>query len=353
MSVSSHQKKLSSRAFSPAAVFFMGCVGIIVVGFFCLGWGDDRSVVPWDWKLLQGAWDGQFDKHATIIFSIRLPRLILGSLVGGCLALSGLIFQGLLQNPLADPFILGVSGGAGLAAVVIQLMGLHDPLILTAGAFIGGLGAVFFVERLAGIGGGLDRGRLILAGVVMNAFFGALIAVALVLSGQDLPRIFAWLMGSLNLPDPALYRPLGILSLIVMACVWAMSHPLNLLALGDLHAYHLGLNPDKAKRMALFAASLLTAIAVSLSGMIGFIGMFVPHAVRLLFGSDHSRLVPAATCLGAMLLMTTDTIVRLSPGGVELPVGTITALLGAPFFLWLLVRSSRASWWNASAGDIS
>ncbi|MFZ2961369.1 MAG: iron ABC transporter permease [Candidatus Ozemobacteraceae bacterium] len=348
-SVPQPPQRLLRKVFSPFTVFIIGCAGVLVVGIGCLGIGPDRSVVPWDPRILHDVWQGQFDERAMILFGIRFPRLLLGSLVGGCLSLSGLVFQGLLQNPLADPFILGVSGGAGLVAVVLQLLGVHNPLLLTGGAFLGGISAVFVVERMASLGGRLDRGRLILAGVVLNAFFGALIALALVFSGQDLPRIFAWLMGSLNIPDPTLFKPLGILSLTVAACVWAMSHPLNLLALGDLHAYHLGLDPDRAKRFALLAASLLTAIAVSLAGMIGFVGMFVPHACRLLLGSDHRRLVPASTCLGACLLMVTDTLVRLSPGGVELPVGTVTALFGAPFFLWLLSSTSRTSWWEGSS----
>lgn len=331
---------------TPRRVFFLGLLLMFVTGFLCLGIGPDRSISPWDPSIWKSAISGQFDGKATILFSIRLPRLLLAMLVGGALALSGLIFQGLLQNPLADPFILGVSGGSGLAAVIVQRFGPHDPLTLVLASFGGGLGAIVLVERLAGQNGELDRGRLVLAGVVLNAFFAALISLLLILSGDDLPRIFAWLMGSLSMPDPSLLAPLGFLSMVAAGALWGMSHPLNLLTLGDVRAYHLGLDTVRFKRLTLFLASFLTAVAVSLAGMIGFVGMFVPHAVRIVLGGDHRLLIPGVVAGGGCLLMIADTLVRLSPAGVELPVGTLTALLGAPFFLWLLTRGSDREWWR-------
>ena len=331
---------------SPFRVFVLGVLLVGLTAFLCLGIGSDRSISPWDVSLWKEALAGAAGGKTTILFSIRLPRLLLAMLVGGSLALAGLVFQGLLQNPLADPFILGVSGGSGLAAVLVQRFGPQDPLLLVIASFGGGLGAIVLVERLAGRDGELDRGRLILAGVVLNAFFAALISLFLILSGDDLPRIFSWLMGSLSMPDLTLILPLGGLSLAAAALLWRMSHPLNLLTLGDVRAYHLGLDTVRFKRMTLFLASFLTAVAVSLAGMIGFIGMFVPHAIRLMLGGDHRLLIPGVITGGACLLMVADTVVRLSPAGVELPVGTLTALLGAPFFLWLLKRGSDREWWG-------
>ncbi|MBF0548125.1 MAG: iron ABC transporter permease [Candidatus Riflebacteria bacterium] len=316
---------------------------IFFVGLICLSLGSEKSIHPFEISVWKNLFNPTWEYREVILFSVRLPRLILGFLVGGCLALSGLVFQGLLRNPLADPFILGVSGGAGLVAVIIQLLGFHNPIVLVFGAFIGGLGAVFLVNILAGTGGKIDRGKLILAGVVLNAFFAAFISLLLIFAGKDLPRIFAWLMGSLSVPDPALFRPLSLLSFVAFFVIWAFSHRLNLIALGDHQAYHLGIDPELTKKIALFGASFLTAVAVSLAGMVGFIGMFVPHGARLLFGYDHKVLVPITFAMGAALLMMTDTLARISPTGVELPVGTITALFGAPFFLSLLLKSDRVS----------
>ena len=337
---------MTMRLLSPFRISLLGLLLVGVTAFLCLGLGPDRSISPWDVSIWKAAITGDSGGKATILFSIRLPRLLLAMLVGGSLALAGLVFQGLLQNPLADPFILGVSGGSGLAAVLVQRFGPQDPLFLVLASFGGGLGAIILVERLAGRDGELDRGRLILAGVVLNAFFAALISLLLILSGDDLPRIFSWLMGSLSMPEPALIAPLGVLSLVVAGLLWGMSHPLNLQTLGDVRAYHLGLDTARFKRLTLFLASFLTAVAVSLAGMIGFVGMFVPHALRMMVGGDHRLLIPGVISGGACLLMVADTVVRLSPAGVELPVGTLTALLGAPFFLWLLRRGSDREWWG-------
>ncbi|MBF0410080.1 MAG: iron ABC transporter permease [Candidatus Riflebacteria bacterium] len=326
----------------PVTALAIGFLIMAITGFLCLCLGSERSVHPFDLTVWQNAFADKWEYRELILFSVRLPRLVLGLIVGGSLALAGLVFQSLLRNPLADPFILGVSGGSGLAAVLIQLSGIHRPLVLVCGAFMGGVGAMFLVQMLAGSGGKIDRGRLILAGVVLNAFFAALISLVLILAGKDLPRIFAWLMGSLSVPEPALFKPLAVVSIITSAILWVYSHRLNLIALGDHQAYHLGIPPEGTKKVALLCASLLTAIAVSLAGMIGFIGMFVPHAVRLVFGSDHKILIPATFSVGAGLLMFADTLARISPTGVELPVGTLTALFGAPFFLSLLLKSGHS-----------
>lgn len=321
----------------------LGFGALLLVGVFCLSLGPKESVGVLNPSLWNEFFHGEsLSAEARILFQIRFPRIVLGFLVGGSLALAGLLFQSLLQNPLADPFIIGVSGGSALAAVLAQtLFGLHDPFAVVVVAFVGGLGAMAFVHLIALRTGVLHRGVIILTGVVLNAFFSAAISLVLLLSGRDMPRIFAWLMGSLNMPEPSLLMPMTVLALGTLAVVFVFAHQLNLLSLGDFQAYHLGLAPDRMKWGILAAASLLTSIAVSLSGMIGFIGMFVPHGIRLLFGFDHRYLIPWSFLAGAMVLICADTLVRLSPAG-EIPVGTVTAFLGAPVFLKILFsRSSR------------
>jgi len=273
-----------------------------------------------------------------ILFSIRFPRVFLGFLVGGCLSLAGLVFQSLLRNPLADPYIIGVAGGCGLAGVSIQMLGIHNPLLLVLCGLLGGLISIVLVERISKKNGKIDRFVLVLAGVVLNAFFASLISLFLFLSGKDMPRIFYWLVGSLTLPETQLLLPLGLIAGITGFILFLHGHCLDLMVLGDFQAFQLGVDPERVKWIALLSGALLTAIAVSLSGMIGFIGMFVPHGVRILLGGNHRILIPICFMSGAVLLMLTDTIARTTPIGYEIPVGTFTAIMGAPFFLWLLIK---------------
>ncbi len=324
-------------------------IGVLVLGvvaMICVSIGPRQAVSVFDLTLWQQYLRGEtLSTDARILFQIRFPRVLLGFLVGGSLSLAGLLFQSLLQNPLADPFIIGVSGGSALAAVLAQtMMGIHDPYVIVLVSFVGGLGAMVFVHLAASYAGSLHRGVIILTGVILNAFFSAAISLALLLAGRDMPRIFAWLMGSLNMPEPTLLLPMSLLAAAATIVVFLCSHPLNLLALGDFQAYHLGLAPERMKWLVLAAASLLTSIAVSLSGMIGFIGMFVPHAVRLSLGFDHRFLIPWSFLAGAMVLGGADALVRLAPAG-EVPVGTVMAFLGAPVFLHILFRRvNRVAW---------
>ena len=308
------------------------CMGV------CLSLGPDSSIHLGNAKV----WSQVRNQASIIVWQIRFPRLLLGFLVGGSLSVAGLIFQNLLQTPLADPYLIGVSGGAGLTAVLLQLYGFHSPIATTIGAFVGGLAAMIFVQFLASRAGTLNRGVLILAGVVLNSFFSAMISMSLIWAGRDMPRIFFWLMGSLNLPNNDVFLPFSIACGIGIGVLWIFSHHLDLLAMGDLQAYHLGVNPEKIKWIAVACASVLTASAVAASGMIGFIGMFVPHSARFLFGLSHRLLIPMTFMLGAIILMLTDTVVRISPTGTELPVGALTALLGGPFFLFLLLKNARS-----------
>ena len=322
--------------------FLLALALFALIFIICMSVGSNFKVSALSLSNLKSALSGNWNFEATILYKVRFPRILMAALVGGCLAISGLIFQNILQNPLADPFLIGVSGGCALAAVLVQSMGFHNPYLLAIAAFIGGMLSMFIVEMIAMRTGKINRGVLILAGVVLNALFSAVISLILILSGSNMPKIFAWLLGSLNLPNPNLMIPLGILSLICVIVLWFYSHQLDMVSLGDFHAYHLGHDPERIKWLSIVCASILTSIAVSLSGMIGFVGMFIPHAMRFLFGFKHNYLIPMCFIAGSIVLMCTDSLVRISPTGTELPVGSLTALLGGPFFLLLLINKFKS-----------
>ena len=281
---------------------------------------------------------------AQIFYVARLPRVLAGAIVGSLLATAGVVFQGLLRNPLATPFTLGVSAGAALGAMLVITFGaslawVGLPLAPLA-SFIGSLVAVGVVYSLASARHrGLSTNVLLLAGVTMNAFFSALILfVQYFADFAETFRILRWLMGDL---DVSSYDPIvAVLPLLVFAfAVFAwLARPLNLLSLGADAAESRGLDVTRAQRAAFFSASLATGAAVSVGGPVGFIGIIVPHLVRLLVGADHRIVLPASALFGAAFLIACDALARTIMSPLELPVGVITALIGGPFFLWLLVR---------------
>jgi iron complex transport system permease protein len=281
---------------------------------------------------------------AQIFFVARLPRTLAGALVGAMLASAGVVFQGLLRNPLATPFTLGVSAGAALGAMLAITFGwslawLGIPAAPLA-SFAGSLMAVGIVYSLASARHrGLSTNVLLLAGVTMNAFFSALILfVQYFADFSETFRILRWLMGDLDISS---YGPiLTALPLVFVAfAVFAwLARPLNLLNLGPDAAESRGLNVQGAQRAAFLSASLATGAAVSVGGPVGFVGIIVPHLVRLLVGPDHRIVLPASALFGAAFLIGCDALARTVMSPRELPVGVITALIGGPFFLWLLVR---------------
>jgi iron complex transport system permease protein len=281
---------------------------------------------------------------AQIFFIARLPRTLAGALVGSMLASAGVVFQGLLRNPLATPFTLGVSAGAALGAMLAITFGwslswLGGPAAPFA-SFAGSLIAVAVVYLLASARHrGLSTDVLLLAGVTMNAFFSALILfVQYFADFAETFRILRWLMGDLDISSyqPLVTAlPLAVVSLGVFA--W-LARPLNLLNLGADAAESRGLDVERAQRAAFVSASLATGAAVSVGGPVGFVGIIVPHLVRLLVGADHRIVLPASALFGAAFLIGCDAVARTVMSPLELPVGVITAIIGGPFFLWLLVR---------------
>jgi iron complex transport system permease protein len=281
---------------------------------------------------------------AQIFFIARLPRTLAGALVGSLLASAGVVFQGLLRNPLATPFTLGVSAGAALGAMLAITFGWSfawaGASAAAAASFIGSLAAVGIVYALARARHrGLSTNVLLLAGVTMNAFFSALILfVQYFADASQTYRILRWLMGDL---DVSSYQPLVTalpLALVSLATFGWLARPLNLLSLGDESAQTRGLDVATAQRTAFVSASLATGAAVSVGGPVGFIGIVVPHLVRLIVGPDHRLVLPASALFGAAFLVGCDVLARTVMAPIELPVGIITALIGGPFFLWLLVR---------------
>jgi len=301
------------------------------------------------WRVLTGQPAFTVSQAATIILTLRLPRTALVLLTGAALGGSGAAYQGLFRNPLADPYLIGVASGAGLGAVLA--MNIHWPytfgalLAVPAAAFIGAILTVFLVYTLARIGKTLPTTNLILAGVAFSAFATAVTSFLMLHSTGELRRAISWLLGGSSTAGwapvltilPYLAIGLGILLL--------SGHALNLLQFGDDQAQQLGLPITRVRTLILLAASLATAAAVSFSGIIGFIGLIVPHVIRLWFGVDYRRLLPLSLLGGAAALLLSDVLARLIAAPQEIPVGIVTALFGAPFFLWVLRRAKNQGYW--------
>ena len=310
-----------------------GCTALRVVGLLLML---SASVLV---SLAAGErWLNPFDAadalDQVILWELRFPRLLTAFAVGGLLALAGAWFQVMLGNPLAEPYVLGVAGSAAVGAVVVLTLFPESALGMSFGAFIGsgiGIGAVMFFVRLG-------PGRLLLAGVVLAAFWSAVIALLLAMLPQgQLGLALGWMLGDLSssaIPVPLL---LG-LWVLALACGLLLSTSLDRLLLGETHAAALGVDVGRLRWLLLLAASIATAVAVTAAGTIGFIGLVIPHAMRLLFGSLHRAMIPASAVGGGMLLMLADTGARSAISPAELPVGVITAFIGVPVFLWLLWR---------------
>ncbi|NPA24309.1 MAG: iron ABC transporter permease [Deltaproteobacteria bacterium] len=276
----------------------------------------------------------------TVVFDVRLPRILTAAMVGGGLALAGVVFQGLLLNPLADPYTLGVSSGAAFGAALALLCNLTfwGAYSVTACAFIGALLTLFLVLRLAGSAGkGLSSNNLILAGIIIAAILSAAISMIKFLADEQVAVIIFWLMGSFTSKTWSDLLLVTVFALPGMALILFFARELNLLSLGTRAAASLGVDTRKVTLLLLVAATLVAAACVAVSGIIGFVGLLVPHLVRGLIGPDNRRLVPLAFLCGALLLLSADTVTRaLLPR--EVPIGVLTALIGGPFFCWIYQR---------------
>ncbi|MBI2869505.1 MAG: iron chelate uptake ABC transporter family permease subunit [Chloroflexi bacterium] len=281
----------------------------------------------------------------TIILDMRLPRVILAGLVGAALATAGATYQGLFRNPLADPYLIGVAQGASLGAVIgFLLPGAWYGLgigVVPIFAFAGALASTALVYGIARVGKTLPVTTLILAGVALGALLGSVVSYLIISSGEKMQGILFWLMGSFSLSqwtDVRLVLPYVAAGTgVILLC----ARPLNVMQLDEEQAQQLGVNVERLKLVLLVAATLITAAAVSFVGTIGFVGIIIPHAVRLVWGPDHRFLLPLSVLTGAIFLILADLVARTIQSPAEIPIGVITALCGAPFFLYLVRRRKR------------
>lgn len=329
-----------SRWSGRLVVFSIPLLATAIVGVLV---GAERIEIHDLWRVFLG--DSDDTVAQIILWEVRIPRIVVAALVGAALAISGAVLQTLFRNPLAEPYLLGLSSGAAVGAYAAVLMGLSLSVAglsaMSLMALIGGLATVAIVYRIAQIEGKIPVVTLILAGIVMNAVLSALVLLAAsVLERGRMMTVLVWLLGRIDRLDPG---PLLVASAVIVSGVLILcsqARALNALVLGEEAAESLGVQVHRVRRVILFVSAGITAVAVSVSGIIGFVGIIVPHAIRILFGPDHRLVLPGAALGGATLLIVADTVARVILRPAEIPVGIVTALFGGPFFL-LLLRSRR------------
>lgn len=328
---------INERKLFRISVIFLLVALLVVSMFISLVFGATTVSLGDIWRTL---WASELtDSASQIIWNIRLPRNIVAALVGACLATSGAILQAVMKNPLADPQIVGVSSGAGLMGVIILILFPGYDYLVPMVAFLGAMGAALMVYALAWKNG-IRPSRIILAGVAVSAFLGSGISALLVFFGDRVQGALLWMVGGLaarSWPQVEVLLPYAIVGLI-FACMGAKR--LTILSLGDETAKGLGLKVEQTRFMMTAVAAMLAAGAVSIAGLIGFVGLVIPHILRLIIGNDYAYLLPGSALLGAFILVISDTVGRVVLSPIEIPVGIIMAFFGAPFFLYLLRRDA-------------
>jgi len=331
-----------------AGLLLSGFLAILVGSIGPIGPGEPEYM-PFDeaFGIIIGS-DGNYTQsHINIIWQVRIPRVLLAAAVGAALACAGTAMQAVFRNPMADPYIVGVSSGASVGAVLAGMVGfgttaLFGAFMTPALAFTTALVTVFVVYYLGTVGGKVYVNTLLLSGVAVAAFLGSMVSLMIYFAGQQYHRIIFWLLGSFSNAGWTGFYVVAVAAAVGIVIVFIFSRDLNALLLGEETAHNLGVDPESLKTVMLVVAAVMTAAAVAFTGVIGFVGLIVPHMVRLVVGADHRILVPAATLTGAIFLILADTTARAVIAPTELPVGIITALCGGPFFLYLL-RHNRLS----------
>ena len=346
------EKLYSKRRFRKALILFGLLIALVLMIVFVVTVGSVHippltvakivlSKIPLTSNLVSESWPSIYE---AIVIDVRLPRVLLGTVVGSALAVAGCAMQGMFRNPMASPYIVGVSSGAAFGAALAIVLG-GSMYILPLGAFLFATLTVFIVYNIARVRGRVPIETLLLAGIAIGCFFSALVSFMNYIAGEKLPTIVFWLMGGLwasNWDKVAIAFPLILLGIVGM---FLFSRDLNIMLTGEEHALDLGIDVERVKRIILVFAALITAAAVSVCGIIGFVGLIIPHIMRILVGPDNRILLPSSCLVGAMFLIGTDTLARTVIQPTELPVGIITALFGAPFFLYLLRRRRRVTGW--------
>jgi iron complex transport system permease protein len=325
--------KLLYNSYKTLLVVFF--ILLLVAAAFSLSLGTVRITAGDLIRLLAGYDDGT---NRIILFSLRLPRVIQAAFVGAGLSVVGTFLQGLLRNPMADPYVLGVSSGAAFGATFAIISGLGTASV-GLGSFLAALGTIYAVYMIAKSGSRVSMASMLLAGIAISAFMSSIISLMMLLHHDELSRIVFWTMGSFSLVtwrNVLFSAPLITAGCLVM---FAYSRELNAIMTGEEIAEHLGVNTEAVKKVVLTAGALVTAAAVAVTGIIGFVGLIVPHICRLLVGPDNRILVPFAALAGAIFLILADTLARLILAPAEMPTGIITAAVGGPFFIYLLIRS--------------
>jgi iron complex transport system permease protein len=323
---------------TPGTVFTV-LVSLFVVLLLAaaVGLSTGSVAVPPDRLLSVLAGSGS-DVDRTILMDLRLPRVLMAILVGAGLSVAGAVFQALLRNPLAEPYILGISSGGTVGAVIAIGLGL-GALLVPAASFAGSILVMAIVYAAAHRRGQLDTYALLLSGVMTGAFFNALILLVIAVLNQELRNAFLWLMGNLSGARAATLAVVAPPALLAMGGLIWLSRMFNLISTGDESAMQLGVNVPAVKRTAYLLASLLTGVVVSVSGIVGFVGLIIPHTCRILFGPDHRLLIPASALFGGTFMVLADVVSRVVLAPTEIPVGAVTAALGAPVFIYLLRKS--------------
>ncbi|WP_409370593.1 FecCD family ABC transporter permease [Lysinibacillus sp. 38-6] len=320
----------------------MTAIALLIISIWC-GVSIGSVHIP-----LEVIWNKAADETAAnILWKIRLPRVLLAGLVGASLAIAGAAFQGLLKNPLADPYTLGVSSGASVGAVVTLFFGISLPVVgLYALPTLSMVGAVLTMIAVMSFARIVDRSlkmeTLILTGVIFSSFLGSLISLMIALSGEELRQVIGWLLGSVSMrgwPYVQMITPFVVIGSILL---WTQRRELNVLLYGEERAKHLGVNVKRSKYLILIGGSMLTGAAVAVSGTIGFVGLVVPHMTRMIWGSDHRHLLPLSFLNGATLLIICDLVARTIIVPRELPIGVITAFIGAPVFSYIFYKQRRS-----------
>ena len=336
-------KRVAVICLGLGAILFAAAVVSLRIGAYPIAVID---IVKTLFSGILGRWDSIPNEYKSIVFKVRLPRILLGILVGASLSTAGSGFQALLRNPLADPYVLGVSSGAALGSIISLIATPHVPGAIQLMAFAGAAATTAAVYFLGRRGGQLDGATLLLAGIVAASFLSAIIMFLMTtLSGRDLRGMAFWLMGDLGSTLPsnpaAWFEALFFVFIVAAGAIYATSSDLNLILTGEQEARHLGVNVGRVKIVVYVAASVLTGLAVSVSGAIGYVGLLVPHVMRMIFGTDYRLLIPTSAIGGAILVVVADTIARSIVSPTELPVGAMTALAGAPVFIYLMRRRVR------------
>ncbi len=346
-----HQKFRQHKAYrKPYLTFIVLLIGLIAFSIMAVGVGPVSISSSEVIRILANKLgfisfeDGELAQYQAIVLSIRLPRVIIAILIGATLAVTGAALQGLFRNPLADPTLIGVSSGSALAAACVIVFGVNLGVLLPLAAFIGGLGATYLVYLISSKAGKTSVTTMLLAGIAINALAAAGIGY-LIFNADDnqIRDLTFWTLGSISGATwEVVYKSAPFL---IISCIGLpfFSKQMNVMLLGENEAKYLGIDTERVKKVIIFLSALGIGAAVAVSGIIGFVGLVVPHLLRLIIGPDHRFLIPNSILLGALLLLASDLFARMAVIPAELPIGIVTSTIGAPFFLWLLIRNKSLS----------